>query len=328
MLKLSIIVPAYNVEKYIAACLDSLIYPELPDYEVIIVNDGSTDGSLAIAERYAAMLPRLVRVISTENGGLGHARNTGLEASEGEYLLFVDSDDRLAENAVPEMLALLDGEVDILIFDFITVNEHGRELKYNVGSTVEGPQFLADCPQLLLNPVSACNKIWHKWLFLEMNIRFPDRIWFEDLATTPKLYIYAECIKHVPQPWYLYLQRTGSITNSTNLERNAEIITAMDITLDYYRERGRFEMYYSELEFLTLYNQLLTATTRINLIDRKSEIQYLLRDDFFGKFPGFDSNYYKRRMGFKLKFLLWLIMDERYLAVNLIMRLNKFIKGK
>ena len=110
MIKLSIVIPVYNVEKYLAKCLDSVIYPALDGYEVIVVNDGSTDGSGAIAAEYAAHYPGLLRLIEQENGGLGAARNTGLEAAEGEFVFFLDSDDSLREKAVPEML-----EKDLLL---------------------------------------------------------------------------------------------------------------------------------------------------------------------------------------------------------------------
>ena len=85
---ISVIIPVYNVEKYLAKCLDSIIYPELSDYEIIVVNDGATDSSPAIAAEYEAKYPSLIRLISTPNGGLGAARNVGIRASRGDYLVF------------------------------------------------------------------------------------------------------------------------------------------------------------------------------------------------------------------------------------------------
>ena len=99
MPKLSVIIPVYNVENYLGKCLGSVIYPELEDYEIILVNDGSTDASGSICAEYAARFPALVRVITTENGGLGRARDVGIDAAAGEYLLFLDSDDYLSPDA-------------------------------------------------------------------------------------------------------------------------------------------------------------------------------------------------------------------------------------
>ena len=96
-MKLSIIVPVYNTAEYLPKCLDSVICPGIDGYEIIIVNDGSIDSSEAVAKSYVNQHPELIRLITTENGGLGQARNTGIENAHGEYLLFLDSDDSLSD---------------------------------------------------------------------------------------------------------------------------------------------------------------------------------------------------------------------------------------
>ena len=101
MISLSIIIPVYNVEQYLPRCLDSVLQQDIPyeEYEVIVVNDGSPDSSLAIAESYARRYPN-VKVVTRQNGGLSAARNTGLEYAKGEYVWFVDTDDRIASNCI------------------------------------------------------------------------------------------------------------------------------------------------------------------------------------------------------------------------------------
>ena len=141
MPKLSVIIPVYNVEDYIAKCLDSVL--ELgqrrqaagmaPGYEVIIVNDGSQDRSVEIAEGYMQNCSGFVRLISIENSGQGQARNVGIEAAKGEFLYFIDSDDYLISGAMEEILSLTEQDLDICIFDSIAVNTEGRELKYMAG---------------------------------------------------------------------------------------------------------------------------------------------------------------------------------------------------
>ena len=106
-MKLSIIVPVYNTAEYLPKCLDSVICPGVDSCEIIIVNDGSTDSSKTVAESYVNRYPELIRLITTENGGLGQARNVGIENAHGEYLLFLDSDDSLSDNAVPEIMEAL-----------------------------------------------------------------------------------------------------------------------------------------------------------------------------------------------------------------------------
>ena len=141
-MKLSIVIPVYNTEAWLRKCLDSLLPKgtkdsgtdsgQTPELELVCVNDGSTDGSAAILREYAERYPPLITVIETPNGGLGHARNTGLEAAKGEYILFVDSDDYLTPGAVEEMLDVLDRNqgVDAVVFDLVHVDEAGNELRY------------------------------------------------------------------------------------------------------------------------------------------------------------------------------------------------------
>ncbi len=332
MLKLSIIVPVYNVEKYLARCLDSLIYPQQEGYELVVVDDGSTDASSSICLDYAARYPQLVRTVRTPNGGLGHARNTGIELARGDYVLFQDSDDYLAPDAVPKMLALLEQDVDIFFFDSRTVTESGRVMNDDVLHRPAGAFSLEDWPELLHESPTACCRMIRRSLFEETRIRFPDRLWFEDLATTPRLYLHAKKLFYVPEIWYYYLLRTGSITNANSsarsIQRNLEIITAMDMTLNYYKAQGSYEKYLPQLEYMAFYHQLLTATTRVNLLDRRSDVQEKLRQDFVEKFPNYRENAYVRAIPAKYKLLLHFIERRQYLALNLIMRLNNLVRRK
>ena len=327
-MKLSIIVPIYNVEKYLAKCLDSLLVPGTDDYEIIAVNDGSTDSSGEILADYAARFPRLIKTTATPNGGLGHARNVGLPLAGGDYVMFVDSDDTLREGAIPEILEFLDGGFDILVFDFISINEEGRQLSRSFGCAVEGTFSLREYPELLFDMPNACNKVWRRGLFTETGIRFPDRLWFEDLATSPKLYLHCDKIRYVRRDWYLYLQRSGSITNSKAPERNLEMLTVIHSVLDHYRQAGCYEDYKLQLEYMTFYHELLTSSTRVNQIDPKSPIQDALLEDFLSLFPDFRSNPYVQEMPRKYKLLTDLILRKRRWELHAVMKANNFIRQK
>ncbi len=328
MTKLSIIIPVYNVEKYLRACLDSVIDEALPDYEVLIVNDGSTDSSPAIAAEYASRFPSLVRMVTTENGGLGHARNTGLGLARGEYVLFLDSDDTIAPGALPEMLALLDGSFDICVFDVVNLNEAGQTLSYDRGSEREGLFTFAEYPELLFTRPNACNKLWRRSLFLDHRIYFPDRLWYEDLATTPRLYLRAERILGLPKPWYRYLIRQGSIIRSGNAERNLDMITAVDTALTDFQQQGQYEAYKLQLEYMCVYHELLTSGTRVNGIDPQSPVQDRLLEDFLRRFPDYRNNPYVQKMSLKYKFLIRLITGKHRKTLYAVMRLNDLVKGK
>lgn len=329
MLKLSIVIPVYNMERYLPACLDSCLDAQRAgEYEIVAVNDGSTDGSAAVLADYVRRFPGLIRSVYTPNGGLGHARNVGLEAAEGEYLAFLDSDDCLSPGAVGEMLDELRGGEDVLVFDYLEVDEAGGTLARRVGCEREGRFTLAEYPALLFAPPSACNKLWRRSLFTESGLRFPVHLWYEDLATTPLLFARASSLRYVPRGWYRYLQRGGSIMHAVKTERNLEIITAVDRVLADYRARGLYERYEAELCYLAFYHELLTASARVNLIDPASPLQERLLEDFLGKFPDFRANRYIRALGVKHRLLLRLILRRRRRALHLVLRANEMTKRK
>ena len=327
-MKLSIIVPVYNTEAYVAKCLDSLIEPDLGGYEIIAVNDGSTDSSGEVVRRYGERYPDLVKVVDTPNGGLSHARNVGIEASEADYLLFIDSDDYVSDRAVCEILQVLEQDMDIAVFDFVHVNESGEVTAAFDGSGRMEAFTLEEYPEFLFCPHNAVNKIWKRSLFTEHGIRFAEGLWYEDLATSPKLYPLAQRILPVHQAWYRYLQRQGSITNNRSTARNDEMITVAKLVIDWYRETGRYERYREQLCYKFFYEEYLAAVCRANLIDPKSPVQAALRDDFIRNFPDYRENPYVRKAPKKYQLLDRLIRTGNWKTVHAIMSLNKTVKGR
>ena len=327
-MKLSIIIPVYNTRDYLAACLDSVVEPGCGDYEIVIVNDGSTDDSGIIAAGYASRFPALIRVITTENGGLGAARNTGLEAAKGDYLLFVDSDDTLAKGALREMLDAIDGGFDIGVFDILQVNPSGDTVGSIRGCAKDGDFTLEAYPGLIFDPPSACNKLFRRELFLDSGVRFPGRVWFEDLRTVPKLYPLAGRIRNLGKPWYRYLIRPGSITNNANVARNLEIIDAAQEIIGHYRAAGLYERCEHELCYMAFYNVFLTASVRVNAADPKSEVQEQLMQWFLRSFPGWRENPYVKNLSGKHRLLTELLMKRKRQSVHMIMKLNDRAKNK
>lgn len=320
---LSIIIPVYNVEKYLAKCLDSVIRPELDGYEIIAVNDGSTDSSPAILEEYRSRYPELIRIITKENGGLGSARNAAIDPAEGEYLYFPDSDDYLAADAVSEILSLCrEGGFDICFFDATAVNEEGKFLEYIPGADHEGTFTLESDPGILLHRMNTFNKIIRRTLFTENGIRFRDREWYEDVSCIPKLYVHARTMRYQPSMCYNYLLRQGSIMNSGKLERNIETISAFDAMNSYYKEKGVFEKYHEQLEYFNFYNVLIAATVRVNLIDLKTPMQDRFLEYFLREFPEYRKNSYFRSAPLKYRLLDYLITHRMHRAVHLLMTAN------
>ncbi len=326
--KLSIIIPVYNTREYLPACLDSVLDPALSDYEIIVVNDGSTDDSGLIAAAYAARHPNLIRVVATENGGLGAARNAGLYLACGDYLLFLDSDDALEKGALSEMLSVLDGSFDLGLFDLNQVNPSGDSIGIMRGSEKQGAFTLAEYPELLFQPPSGCNKLFRRSLFLESSVRFPGRVWYEDLRTVPKLYPMCGRIQYFPKAWYRYLIRPGSITNNANTARNLEIIDAAEEIIGYYKAAGLYEKYEPQLCYMAYYNVFLTASVRVCLADPDSDVLEKLMQWFLSHFPQWRENPYLRDMSPKYRLLTGLLTRRMRRSVKLIMGVNDRAKNK
>ena len=321
MLKLSVVIPVYNVEKYLRECLDSVIVDGLGEYEIVCVNDGSTDSSPAILEEYREKYPELIRTVHTENQGLGAASNNGIAAAKGEYIAFLDSDDTFTETAIAEMLEACEHGDDLVIFDCNSVTDSGEHIETLKGCKLreEGVFTLEEYPQLLFDRANRWNKLYRRTLFAEHRISYPGRVWFEDYWTNPKLYPNCKSIRYISKAWYNYRQQPGSITHVKNTKRNLEIIDAAESMLTYYEEAGLFEQYKPELEYSVFYNVLLTSTDRVNLIDPKSDVQEKLLEYVRKRFPDYEKNKYVMGMSKKYKLLHFLIKHKQYTALHAVL---------
>lgn len=320
-MKLSIIIPIYNVEKFLSHCLDSVIYNNTElDYEIIAVNDGSTDTCPNILDSYVLKYPKLIRRVDKVNGGLGSARNAGLGIARGEYVIFLDSDDYLAENAIIQIIDIIDNNsFDICFFDQVFYNENGQEIMRYKGSEQYGSFSFESYPQILFQTPNAGNKIFRTSLFCDNGISFPPRQWFEDINSIYLLYPHANRMIYIPEGWNCHLQRSGSITNSKNADRNVEMISAAEDLLDYY---SKLNLVSDELEYCIFYNELLTSVDRVNLIDKTSAVQNMLLDWFLEHFPDYKDNKYIKGMPLKHKLLFKLILTRHYGLLNLILKFN------
>jgi glycosyltransferase involved in cell wall biosynthesis len=236
----SVIVPVYNVAEYLGPCLDSLLAQTLDDLEVLVVDDGSTDDSHAIAERYVTGHADRIRLITKPNGGLGDARNTGIDAAAGRYLAFVDGDD-LAE---PEMLSRMVARAVGTGADFVIC---GIESFTAAGAVSYLPEpdmsvfghSLSEEPRLLYRvDASACDKLIDRELVERSGIRFPVGVAFEDLPTVYRWLAFAKRVEKVDEPLYRYRRdRTGSITGDKG-ERYLELIGAFSTLDDFFADAG------------------------------------------------------------------------------------------
>lgn len=325
--KISVIVPVYNVEKYLSKCLDSILFQDFEDYEVIIVNDGSTDNSEQVAKEYVEKHPEKFKLISQKNGGLGAARNTGIESASGEYFFFVDSDDTISRDALKTLYELATKRnADIILFDLGIIDENGKNIGIAAGSKNENvEQNLKGNHSLFFDPPSACNKFFKASLFKETGIRFPGRVWYEDLRTIPKLYLKADNILYVNKPLYNYVQRKGSIMNNTDVSRNKEIIDALEDLIHYFKKHSLFDKFEEELEYLAIYHVLLQGSIRVNKLNYKHPLMELFNKYMVENFPDYMNNKYLNEMTKKERIILHLLTKKRYRILNMLLKAKKLV---
>ena len=227
-MRFSIIIPVYNVEKYLRECLDSVLNQTFPDWEAVCVNDGSTDGSADILEEYAQKETR-VKVISQPNGGLSAARNTGMKAVSGEYVLFLDSDDWLEPQALEVLASNLGGE-DMLCFsgrryfeaerayhepDRLTACEYLSGMDYYNDNALAHRDFAFVCVVL---------RGYKRSFLLENGLFFKEGIYHEDNLFTPKACYYAGQVKVVNECLYDYRVRANSIMTTGSPKRLSDML--------------------------------------------------------------------------------------------------------
>ena len=318
MPKVSIIVPIYNVEKYLERCLHSLVNQTLQDIEIICVNDGSPDQSQQIVDQFALDYPGKVIPVQKKNGGLADARNYGLNYVNGDYLLFIDSDDWIEAQMCETMYRTAISEsADLVVCDIQNVYEDGHVAYVSCGDFKEGN--IKTLPYLLTIDNSACNKLFKKTLFED--IKFPLGIWYEDLGCIPIVLSKAQRVVKVNKAFYNYFQREGSIIN-TYSEKSLDIYKALQLIDSYYNGKYR-----SEVEFLYIKNLMLYGCSR-HLTVKNGEAYMDRAVDFMKeRFPFWLKNPYVKSFSFKDRFILWLYSVKRYRLVRMLLSIKQSLKG-
>lgn len=233
--RVSVIVPVYNVEKYLHKCIVSIISQSYADLEIILVDDGSNDRSGSICDDYACKDKR-IRVIHKRNGGLSDARNAALNICTGRYITFIDGDDYVSKYYVEQLLNNLEtnkSDISICNERRFYLDESGKEIiiaspypdcrKNCVVSGIEGIEYFL---YQEIYDTSACGKLYKNTLF--NGIRYPIGKTFEDLATTYKLFLKSRSVSYFSTELYCYLQRNSSIVHQTDYKTISDGIEAAE----------------------------------------------------------------------------------------------------
>lgn len=249
--KVSVIVPVWNVEKYIEKCLDSLVNQSLEDIEIIVVNDGSPDNSQKIIDKFVKKYPKKVKSFIKKNGGLSSARNYGLEkvSKQSEYIMFVDSDDWLSKNALEEMYNNAKKNNSDIVFCDMVDHYPDKEIYHNC-TKFDNPFEVTP---------SACNKLFKKKLI--NGIKFVSNIWYEDLDYTTKLLLNNPKISVVSKGFYNCHSGHTSIMNNNNILKNMDMIFVVDDIIEYAKENDKYDK--NVISYLIFHHILITSINRV-----------------------------------------------------------------
>lgn len=286
MPKVSVIVPVYNVEKYIERCINSLINQTLQDIEIIFIDDGSTDSSKIIIEKYLNLHREKIKYYYKKNGGLSSARNYGIPHAKGEYIAFLDSDDYIEPTMYEEMYNVAKKEnSDMVECDFIW--EFPNKQKYDCGQIYNGKKEALEKARVV-----AWNKLIKREILEKEKIEFPFGLRYEDVEFFYKLLPSLNKISFVKKYFIHYVQRDNSIVNTQN-SKTKDIFKALDNVIDYYKKNDYYKEYKEQLEYTYARLLLCSSLKRMCKIKDKDERKKALNDTWNNlntKFPDWKKN--------------------------------------
>lgn len=283
MIKVSVIIPVWNVEKYLRECLESVVNQTLKEIEVIIVNDESPDNSEEIILEYKNKYPKLIKYIKKKNGGVGSARNKGLDIAKGEFISFVDSDDWIDKNMLEEMYNLAKKENnDIVICDMLghfTSKNHYHDCTHFNSPYEKTP--------------SACNKIFRRKLINNLRF-FEEKIWYEDLDFTSKLYMLGAKISTISKGFYHCHAHDNSIMTNNNSIKNLDMLICIEDIKKFAKENNLYNE--ETISYIIFHHVLITTIMRVanqKSKDKKKVIKKMISycKENIGNYKKYD--YYK-----------------------------------
>lgn len=318
MSKITVIVPVYNVERYIGKCVDSLLKQDYNDFEVLLIDDGSTDLSSKICDDFANKYKN-VSVYHKKNGGLSDARNYGIKRATGDYLSFVDSDDVVKEDFLSFLYNnIVKYDVDISACGFCHLYENGKTNNINFKEIAK--KYNRNEAQKYLNVigyfnVSVCNKLFNRNLFED--IRFPKGKKSEDWFIMYKLIDKAGGLYYDSDVKYLYRQRAGSITKSQNI--NTDSIEAAKEIYDYFKNERDILPYAAQalaFSIIGVYNAILCKDESKMLIKKyRNSVLQLRREITYNE------------LSIKRKFQLFLFFNCIH-VYNIIFKIFNFKRSR
>lgn len=312
--KISIIVPVYNTEKYLNRCIESILSQTFSDFELLLINDGSTDKSGMICEQYATKDSR-VKVYHKENGGVSSARNIGLFNAEGEWIAYVDGDDWIEPTMYEELYNIvLNTKADIVYSDFKMVFKDKEEY-YSTA------KYASDKIEMMKNYITS---VWtclvymlvRRDLYFKNNLQSPVHLSYcEDFWLSVRLFHFAKHISYVNKAFYNY-NRTNEVSRVNNLNKKTELdeqIAYLE-TIIFFSEQGCINNYVREMSW-----RILKSKQEL-ILDRDRHIEFLniypISHIYIWTCPYINK---------KIKFMMWLLVKKMDKILNLIIKMRTFL---
>lgn len=280
---ITVVVPIYNVEKYLDKCIQSIINQTYRNLEIILVDDGSKDSSFMICDKYQTEDDR-IQVIHKENGGLSDARNIGIDIAHGQYIMFIDSDDFIDLKMIEilyENLKQTDSDISLCGVNIVKNNKikkNNKENKLEVFSRKQAYQNLYN--YRALETVVAWNKLYKIKIFDD--IRYPKGKINEDAFIIHKLLEKIDKIVYTPQKLYFYIKRKGSITGNFNLKRLDEL-DAFEQRIQFFKEKNMQELYEKSLYRYCASNRYCYIHVKDEKIKNKLDLEFIKKYNILKK---------------------------------------------
>lgn len=281
MIRLSIIVPIYNVEQYIEECIRSMYHQDIPltEYEVICVDDCSPDGSRAIVEHLQQEYTNLQLIINERNRKLGGARNAGLDAAKGKYIWFVDSDDYIAPNSLNHILNTLEeNKLELIQFDSCEFDEHSEikpTIQYEDQVVITGSDFVLDKEHGVWSERSpvAWNRVQSREFLLRHKLRFVENLMYEDTDYSLYMYPLVKRMKHINLIGYYHRMNPNSITRVKNTGQILYYRVMQQVRCtNAFKVAPNVE--YKELLYMYIHSELTLLRQEIKYLPFKEKIVY------------------------------------------------------
>ena len=317
-MQLSIIVPVYNMagNDKLKHCMDSLVCQTISDYEIIAVDDCSTDNSLSVLNDYAVRYPNKVRVFHSEtNHHQGGAKNIGLKAARGEWIGFIDADDWIAKDMYEKLIRKADEtNASVVGCDYSLVYEHtytvGKEIVANSKHDQTGILTHESKKSLILDGGSLCVKIFKRKTIIDNKLFFPEDIFYEDNAMSDAYLLLADRFEYVEEPLYYYYQHGNSTVHSFSVTRCEDRMEASRVMLKEAKRFGFYDEFKDEIEYkFTLLFFINTLFTYMPCV-KPTKLSFVknITNEMKRTFPEFmENSYYIERTAEEEKKLIRMV---------------------